>query len=87
MNDISRLELQVYSDASEKAFVATTYRVEYRGEVIHQNKSFVTGKAKVVPKFGPTIPRMKLCTDETFFYSDSGVVLGYTCIQNKTRRF
>ena len=52
-NDISRLELKVYSDASEEAFVATTYRVGYKGEVIHQNKSFVMGKAKVVPKMDP----------------------------------
>ena len=53
LNDISRLELQVYSDASEKAFVATTYRVGYRGEVIHQNKSFVMVKQRLSLKMDP----------------------------------
>ena len=103
LSDISRLELHIYSDASEKAIAAAAYCVGYRGEMI-LSKSLVMGKAKVAPKNGHTIPRLELCAavlateiydtvltesglsfHETFFYSDSRVVLGY--IQNKTRRF
>ena len=37
--------------------------------------------------YGTVLEDSGLTFDETFFYSHSGVVLGYTCIQNKTRRF
>ena len=60
LSDISRLELNIYSDASEKAIAAAAYCVGYTGEMI-LSKSLVMGKAKVAPKNGHTIPRLELC--------------------------
>ena len=60
LSDISRLELHIFSDASEKAIAASAYCVGFRGEVI-DCKSFIMGKAKVAPKNGHTIPRLELC--------------------------
>ena len=54
------VELHVFSDASEKAISTVAYlrTVSDTGKV---ELGFVSGKSKVAPKHGHTIPRLELC--------------------------
>ena len=60
LSQISRCELYIYSDSSEKAIAAVAYSVGYKGDSA-ESKRLVLGKAKVAPKSGHTIPRLELC--------------------------
>ncbi|XP_055998874.1 uncharacterized protein LOC130047578 [Ostrea edulis] len=53
-------DLLVFSDASEKAIATVAYLRTFDKNST-QHLTFVTGKAKVAPKHGHTIPRLELC--------------------------
>lgn len=103
MSEMTRRELLVFSDASEKAIAAAAYFIGHASEGT-QYKSLVLGKAKVAPKNGHTIPRLELCAAvlavEIFESISENLrinfdeVFFYTdskvvlgYIQNRTRRF
>ena len=60
LSEISRCELHIYSNASEKAIAAVAYSVGFKDGSV-ESKRLVLGKAKVAPKSGHTIPRLELC--------------------------
>ena len=60
LSEISRSELHIYSDASEKNIAAAAYSVGFKDGSV-ESKRLVLGKAKVAPKSGHTIPRLELC--------------------------
>ncbi|XP_052810470.1 uncharacterized protein LOC128238519 [Mya arenaria] len=60
LSDMRELELQIFSDASEKAISAVAYVVGYIDDHSKMS-SFVLGKAKVAPSKSHTIPRLELC--------------------------
>ena len=60
LSEISRCELHIYSDASEKAIAAEAYSVGFKDSSA-ESKRLVLGMAKVAPKSGHTIPRLELC--------------------------
>ncbi|XP_021346186.1 uncharacterized protein LOC110445733 [Mizuhopecten yessoensis] len=55
----SRVELHVFSDASKDAVAAVAYIKVFSDET--NEMGFLTGKAKVAPVHGHTIPRLELC--------------------------
>jgi hypothetical protein len=57
---VSRKEVHVFSDASEKAIAAVAYLRTIHNDHT-ENVEFVLGKAKVAPTHGHTIPRLELC--------------------------
>lgn len=93
-------EIQVYSDASEKAIAA----VAFVKDPETGKYGFILGKAKLAPLLGHTIPCLELCAavlateigdiitqnldipmENINYFTDSKVVLGY--LNNNTRRF
>ena len=60
LRELSRRELHIFSDASEKAISASAYCAGFTSTGL-QSKSLILGKAKVAPKSGHTIPRLELC--------------------------
>ena len=60
LSEISRCELHIFSDASEKAIAAAAYSVGSTDNNTETIRLFL-GKAKVAPKSGHTIPRLELC--------------------------
>ncbi len=82
--EVSRRELHIFADASQKAINAVAYMKTFKADgTLHVG--FVQAKAKVAPIHGHTIPRLKLTIlnnldveiAATTLYSDSKVVLGY----------
>ena len=58
--EVERVELHIYSDASEVAIAAAAYlRILDKDNTYHVG--FILGKAKVAPTHGTTIPRLELC--------------------------
>ena len=53
-------ELFIFSDASQMAISAVAY-VRFTGSDGKQSLGFLTGKAKLAPKHGHTVPRLELC--------------------------
>lgn len=59
MKNAEKIELHTFADASEKAISAVTYiKVTNTGETYI---GFVTGKSKLAPHHGHTVPRLELC--------------------------
>lgn len=59
LSTTDKIQLYVYSEASEKVIAAVAYIAS-----LHDGgwyKGFILGKAKVAPKSGHTIPRLELC--------------------------
>ena len=60
LQSAKRIELHVYSDASEQAIAAVAYlKIKLSDE--QTQVGFVLGKSKVAPTHGHTIPRLELC--------------------------
>lgn len=58
LKNADRIELHAFADASEKAISAVTY-IKVTN---HQNYiGFLTGKSKLTPHHGHTVPRLELC--------------------------
>jgi hypothetical protein len=58
--DVTRKEIHVFADASEKAIAAVAY-LKSTSVDGNQKLGFLLGKSKVAPKHGHTIPRLELC--------------------------
>ncbi|XP_056001163.1 uncharacterized protein LOC130048455 [Ostrea edulis] len=59
IKNAERIELHTFAHASEKAISAVTYIKITRNEENHVG--FITGKSKLAPHHGHTIPRLELC--------------------------
>ena len=60
-DEMTKAELHVFSDASEKAVAAVAYIKMFRADEKCEF-GFVFGKSKLSPKHGHTIPRLELCS-------------------------
>ena len=101
--EISRIEVHVFSDASQEAYGAVAYLryVSSEGQI---HCAFVIGKSRLAPMRVVTIPRLELMAavlavqinimlqcelrmsvDETYFWTDSMIVIHY--IRNRNKRF
>ena len=59
LKESDRIEVHLFSDASEKAVSAVAYLKVWKGDDVHVG--FVLGKSKLSPTHGHTIPRLELC--------------------------
>ena len=59
LKESDRIDVHLFSDASEKAVSAVAYLKVWKGDDVHVG--FVLGKSKLSPTHGHTIPRLELC--------------------------